>query len=144
MDEKLKAVQDAVKIEPLAMQEEFVRIPADLSYWNAQYSDLLRLYLVAKAESEHLWARVWLETREALLTDGKATEKLIENKAMCNPEWQKAHLGLVELEAEKARVRGICDAIGAKKEMLISLGAHLRAEMDGDPMVRRDVHNQRG
>jgi len=143
MDDKLKAVQDAVKIEPLAMAEEFVRIPADLAYWNAQYSDLLRLYLVAKAESEHLWARVWLETREALLTDGKATEKLIESKATCNPEWQKAHLALVELEAEKARVRGVVDAIAAKKEMLISLGAHIRSEMEGDPMLRRDTRNQK-
>jgi hypothetical protein len=142
-DEKLKAVRDAVKIEPLAMQEEFVRIPADLSYWNAQYADLLRRFLVAKAESEHLWARIWMETRETLLIDGKATEKLIESKATCNPEWQKAHLALVELEAEKARVRGVVEAIEAKKEMLISLGAHLRAEMEGDPMVRRDVRNQR-
>lgn len=138
MDEKLKAVQDAVKIEPLAMQEEFIRIPADLSHWNAQYAEVLKAYLLAKARTEHEWARIWLETREALLADGKATEKLIESKAMCNPDWQKAHLSLVELEAEKARIRGIVDALEAKKEMLVSLGAHLRAEMESDPMVRRD------
>ena len=86
---------------------------------------------------------MWLETRESLLADGKATEKLIEAKAMCNPEWQKAHIALVEIEAEKTRVRGICDSIAAKKEMLISLGAHIRSEMEGDPMLRRDHNNQR-
>lgn len=139
--DKLKAVKDAVAIEPLAMQEEFVRIPGDLSHWNAQFSEALKRFLVAKAESEHLWARLWLEAREALLTDGKATEKLIEAKVNVTPEWQKAHINLVELEAEKTHIRGIVDAIEAKKEMLISLGAHIRSEMEGDPMVRRD-HRQ--
>ena len=132
-------LQNVVKIEPLAMQEEFIRVPADLAYWNELYAQVLKRYLVGKAQSEHLWARLWLETREKLLTtDGKATEKMIENATMANPEWQKAHLALVEVEAEKSSIRGTVDAIAAKKEMLISLGAHVRAEMDGDPMVRRE------
>lgn len=138
MDEKLKAVQDAVAIEPLAMQEEFIRIPADLSHWNAQYTDVLKRYLIAKAQDEETWARVWLETREALLLDGKATEKLIECKALTNPDYQKVHLALIEVEVEKARVLGVVDAIRSKKEMLISLGAQIRSEMEGDPALRRE------
>lgn len=143
---ELPSAEDVVKIEPLAMQEEFVRMPADLAYWNAKLADVDKRFLLAKAQSEHSWAKLWLTTREKLLlSDGKATEKLIENTALADPEWQKAHLALVEVEAERSSIKGTVDAIRAKKEMLISLGATIRAEMDGDPMVRREhrmAHNQ--
>lgn len=143
MDEKMEAVRDAVQIEPLAMQEEFVRIPADLSHWNAKYTEALKAFLLAKARAEEIWARVWLTTREALLADGKATEKLIEAKAQGDEDYQKAHLALIEAEVEKARVMGVVDAIRAKKEMLISLGATIRAEMEGDPLLKREMRDSR-
>ena len=42
----------------------------------------------------------------------------------------------VRAEVERVRVKGVCDAIIAKREALISLGAHVRKEMEHDPRTR--------
>ena len=49
---------------------------------------------------------------------------------------------LVEAESEKQKLRGKVEVVSAKKEMLISLGAHIRVEMS-DPMIRAQVKNNK-
>ena len=42
----------------------------------------------------------------------------------------------IRAEVERSRIRGVLDAILAKRDGLISLGAHIRAEMRHDPTIR--------
>lgn len=146
MDDLYAAVKDAVEIEPLALQEEFIRVPSDLAHWNERYAHTLRSYLLAKAEVKELEARLSLEYRETL---EKPTERAIETSVDADSRMVEARLRLIEAEVAKVRTDGVLEAIRAKRDALVSLGAHIRAELQGDPSLRtqargyREMHQNR-
>lgn len=128
---------DCVQVYPEALQEEYVRIPADLAYWNARNSAANRNHLVTKMNRERTVARLQIETRAAFEVAGKkATEALVDATVTMSDEYGVARMAEIEAEVEKAKLSGVVDAIRAKRDMLISLGAHVRAEMQGDPSLR--------
>src|SRR5262249_46308470 len=96
----------------------------------------LRTYLMAKLNVEEIESRLWLMYRERLKADGRTTEKQIESYVTSDEEMHKARIDLIEAEVKKNRTSGIVDAIKARKESLISLGAHVRSELQGDPELR--------
>jgi hypothetical protein len=53
-----------------------------------------------------------------------------------DPDGQQARAKEVAADAERVRLYGVLDALRSKRDMLISLGAHIRAEMQHDPMIR--------
>jgi hypothetical protein len=134
-----EARRNAAIIDDLALDEEFRRTPSDLAYWNERYSQALKTYLLAKQRKETTWARLWLEIREGESAgDPKHRVTVDDLKAMVQvrDEYQEVELETIEAEAAKESIKRFCDAISAKKDMLQSLGAKLRAEMDGDPAIR--------
>ena len=131
-----KYEKDCSDIIPEAVQEEFVRVPADLAYWNAKYAVALRVFLKAKTYEKQLEALLSIEHREVLLKNGKATEKAVEQVVNSDERMVEARNSLIDAEVNKVHVWGILDAIRTKKEMLISLGAHIRQEMGDDPTVK--------
>lgn len=57
-------LRDAVRVEPLALEEEFVRTPGDLAYWTARHAVAIGVHLRAKARAKKLRALLFLEARE--------------------------------------------------------------------------------
>ena len=135
----------AVDIEPLAIQEEYVRLPADLAYWNQKYSEAYSSWLGQKLHRKRMVAMLTLEHRERLLSlDGKkATVDAIRASVEDDERLMRVEEMEIALEVEKIRLWGVLDAVRAKREMLVSLGAHIRAEMQGDPRVNREVRDAR-
>lgn len=132
--------QDAVKIESFALEEEFVRLPGDLAFWNAKYSAVYHYWLSRKMILAQVTAEVSQAERTQLegITGAKrVTISEVEAALVLNPEYQQAKVKEIEAEAEKVRLYGVLDAIRSKRDMLISLGAHMRAEMQSDPSIRR-------
>jgi len=128
---------ECVQIEPEALEEEFIRLPADIAYWNEKYSIALREYLLAKLRADETKALVTMETREFANASGvKMTVGDLEAKVQLDDRVQDANLALVEAEAARQALRNRCDALMAKRDMLQSLGAKLRVEMMSDPVVR--------
>lgn len=137
MDAYLK---QCVGINPEDIQEEFVRIPSDLAYWNARYARALREHLLAKVDRDVLKAQLDpLIRRELMEAGAKLTEALVKSTIESDDRLIEAERRCVEAEVQKNEVYGYLDAIRSKKEMLISLGAHLRAEMEGDPLIREEA-----
>ena len=134
-------LHDCVHVYPEALNEEFVRLPSDLAYWCTRASDAHRAYLEAKIELDRISAATFLTCRERLLSSGeKATEKMIDSTVTSDEAYLAARQAYLEAEVERERTRGVCEAIRAKRDMLISLGANHRAEMEHDPMIKaRDV-----
>lgn len=64
-------LKTCIDIEPLALEEEFVRLPADYAYWNARFSTGLRAFNVAKVALERIDARLHIEMRETLMAQAK-------------------------------------------------------------------------
>ncbi len=137
-------LRDCVKINPEDMQEEFVRIPADLAYWNGKYAQALREHLISKLDRDVMKANLEPMMRQELMEAGaKITEAVVKAAIESNETMVEAERRVVEAEVGKNEVFGYLDAIRSKKEMLISLGAHLRAEMEGDPMIREQARSRK-
>ena len=134
---------DSVNTDPLKLDDEFVRLPADLAYWHGQAADALRDYQIAKIDTKRLEARLAIELREQQLMEGKKpTESTVSAAVETSDEMYEARKSLVSLEAKYERVRGIVDSVRAKKDMVISIGHQIRAELS-DPIVRAAYADKR-
>lgn len=131
-----KYLHDCVALFPEAIGEEMTRLPADLAYWNARYADVLRAFLKAKLDEDRTFARVAIYCREELAQSGKVTEAMVTAAVEKHPDIEAARLATIEAEVEKVRLYGVLDAIRSKRDMLQSLGAQLRVEMEHDPVAR--------
>src|ERR1019366_3237278 len=122
-DDKLRAyAQDCCKILPEAIQEEFIRMPADLAFWNERTADALRAHLLAKLAQDETHARLYIHHRERMAAAGhKSTEQQVENAVDTDPEMHEANLRFVDTKVDYERVRGVVGAVSTKKDMLMSL-----------------------
>lgn len=130
-------LEESVNIDPDTLNEEFVRLPAAVAYWNKQLSDATLAANMAKLDFDREWARMFCMLRDRPVSGrAPAVEAL---KAMCDQDDDLYALqaDVIVKEAERLRLRGICEAVLAKRDMIQSLGAKLREEMRGDPMLRQ-------
>jgi hypothetical protein len=124
------SLKECVTIDAAQLHDEFMRIPADYAYYSQQYADAKRVYLLDKMERGSIWARIRLETRETLTMQGeRVTEARLDTEAEINEEYCDAKRKEIMSEVEMVKLYGILEAIKTKREMLISLGAHIRQEM---------------
>jgi len=142
-DAEQRFLRESTGVDPLQLQPEYVRLSSDLAAWNSRYADALDTYLEADMALDTTEARLHIEWRERLVAEGsKSTENTLKACISTDPRYVNARLAMIDAEVQKVRVQGVVRAIEAKKEMLISLGAHVRKEMDGNPTIRsaqRDV-----
>lgn len=116
------------------MQREFVEYPALLSHWGARYADAIEAAAAAKERLKDVEAEVYLLLRDA----NAGTEATIKAKVRGDKRVQAARAMAAAAEARETRFHHkVMTPLYAKKEMLISLGAHQRAEVGGDPLLRR-------
>lgn len=138
-------LHDCVSIYPEQIHEEYVRQSADYAYWNERYARALKRFLTSRVNLQRVEARVWMETRAKLLEENaKVTEAMVNNEVAGNEDLRRAMDEKIEAEVEKTRLGGILEAMTHKKEMLVSLGAHVRKEMEGDPSLRERTRNAPG
>lgn len=126
-----------VRIEPTRITDEFVRVPSDMAYWHEKYAVAYQQWLLAKLQREQTYATLYLQAQTAIaLTGKKGTIADIENAVLQDPEYTatRAQEGIAEVA--KIRLHGVLDTLRTKKDMLVSLGAHMRAEM-GDLSMRQ-------
>jgi hypothetical protein len=128
---------ECVTIEPTMLEDEFVRAPAEIAYWNEKLNIAVRAHLLAKLRYDQIRAKIGLEVREEAAANGvKKTVGDIDAMVTLNPQVAGAYLDYVEAESERQALRNRCDAVQAKREMLQSLGAKYRVEMATDPVLR--------
>lgn len=134
--------KDSVYIDEFAINGEFIRLPTDLAYWNGQYAERLREYLEADLNLDELKGKLHFKHREILLVNfGKATADDIRASVESDAEYVQARMALISAEVAKTRAKGMVEAVGTKKESLISLGANIRQEMGNDPSIRVQHQN---
>ena len=139
-----KYLADCVTITPEAIQEEFIRVPADLAYWGELHAQAVKVHLTAKMEVERMAAKLAMEYRERMSVEGKkTTEATVEAAVLLDSAYHEARLAAIEAEATRASLRSRFDAVAAKRDMVQSLGAQIRVEMERDPIVREAVRGSR-
>jgi hypothetical protein len=133
-------LKECVTIEPLALEEEFIRVPADLAYWGAAFADAQKSAALAKLNRDQVEAAVDAEIRsEAAALGEKVTEKIVAGRVQADSRMQAVELALIDSEANSSRAKAFCDAVRAKRDMVIALGSQVRAEMAADPSIRNQM-----
>lgn len=137
-------LRDCVNIEPLALNEEFIRLPADLAYWNERYAQAYKKFLASKLDVDKVRAQRQIHYREALPLEGKkVTESVVEAAVDIDEQVIRAREAHIEAEHEKTRLYGVLDAIRSKRDMIIQIGAQVRTEMQGNPQLRSELRGDR-
>jgi hypothetical protein len=145
LDDEARA---AVIINEHDLTGEYIRLPALMARYGARLSLAIQDYQEAELAFDRVEAGVSLEwrhtlgiAREGTARGGKATESSVQDHVRNDQRWVDAKMGMIEADAKRHRARELCTALAAKREMLVSLGAHIRKEMDLDPTTRRTVAN---
>lgn len=136
---------DSVTIDAVVdLDDQFRGIGAAVAYWNARYAESIELHLKAELEHKRMASQLYMEHRENLeLTASKVTEGMVKANMETDQRYLDSKIEAIETEAQKVKLRGVCDAVSSKKDMLQSLGAKLRAEMAGDPTLRSQMADMR-
>lgn len=166
--EELEArLRDAVRLEPLALEEEFVRIPSDIAYWTSRHARAIGAHLRATARKKRLWGLLRVQAQRELEEeelerctikvshDGKVegpakppkkykdpTVDAIDARVESYPEWRTATDDEADAEVERERLKGAVLALIAKRDMLVQMGANHRAEMERDPVIREKANQE--
>lgn len=134
-------IEADARIDTFDLEGEYTRLPADLAYHNEVFADAYQTYLLAKETRKQVEANA---AQGARIANPKATVGAIDAVVDLDEDVHNARMQEIAAEADKIRQFGRVDALRAKKEMLISLGAHIRAtELNGDPTIRQQKYLER-
>lgn len=130
--------RECVKLEPTALEEEFVRYTADFAFWGSKFASAKQEESLAKLARDTTAADLDVGAREALAGDKKPTEAMISAWVAKHPAMQQAEKDVIAATYHVDRTRAIWEALRAKRDMLVGLGAQQRAEMQHEPTVKMD------
>lgn len=130
--------REASSILPEAIKEEFTRAPADVAYWGERYAEAVKAFMEAEQERKRVYAYTHVTLKSvAYATGTKITVDDLNAQVELDPQYQAAKMFEIEREAAKLAAKVRFDAVLTKRDMLVSLGAHIRAEVAPDSMSRR-------
>jgi hypothetical protein len=119
-----------------ALQEDFRRYSADLAWWGERLADARREVALVQLDVETEKAEADGRARESLASKGKVTEDAVKAAVRADEKYVKAQKRLIDTEHFRDRITAIVDALKAKRDMLVGLGATFRAEIQADPVIR--------
>lgn len=157
-DEFGRTLSEDVTICENDIQYEFLR-QAELFAWWATMVEIARdhvgrLSLELKRKAAEIDHSVRMEAklaneeainaaRKANMPDPKnllkLTEKMVENSVLTHEAYREIEDELLEMKKQLGLLIAGKDALAQKKEMLISLGANLRAEGMANPVILRNA-----
>jgi hypothetical protein len=144
-------VKRAVAIDQRNIQAEYCSLPSALSLWIFRRVEATKHHRLAELELEVLEENCKIDTRAAnqaavlgSIRDEKtgkpmlkaATVDEIDALVATNPSVVKAKRVVIDAAEQKEKCAGMVEALQAKQSMLVSLGADIRAEKNGDPSIR--------
>ncbi len=132
-----REIRRATSIEPTAIQEEYCAVPSDLYRFASLVSERDELLDHAEQQLKSYEARRAVEIVEAVPVDEKPPgEAKIVAQIRKEKGWGEAVREVSRARRAKADAFAVLEAIRAKKEMLISLGATQRLELEREALIR--------
>lgn len=128
--------RQCVALDNTDLQGEFCKYTADFSHWGEVYARAKQEESLAKLARDTTAADLDVQAREAMGGDKKPTEAAISGWVARHPAMQEAEKAVVVATYEMDRVRAVWEALRAKRDMLVGLGAQQRAEMQREPVVK--------
>lgn len=140
-------IKAAVSINPNAIQEEYVQLPATLHRWIQARVDAAEAHRLAELDETVMEEKLRIDVRalndEALASkaaDIGKVKKLTVDEAnalvVTDARYRAVHEKTIATAKAKETADGMVEAIKTKRDMLISLGATLRAEHEIEMMIK--------
>lgn len=137
--------QSVKEIDREDLEGEMRKIAAQLAFANARTTDAYERYLCEKLRFERVEAAADMQIRAKLVAAGdKPTEKKIAALVLLDETYVDARYCLIAAEVDVERLKGYGRALVAKKEMLVSIGMRVNAELRGDPIAAAQARAVRG
>lgn len=130
----------------LSLNKELVRLPADLAYYGFKSSQAEREFMYAQADFERTEASLRIRLREDLAGGGSTrgpTESMVDAAVKTHERYHTAYIALIEAECKQKDLRRVVDDIKVKRDALMAIGQNVRAEMQADPVVRKQNEARR-
>lgn len=135
-----RSASDSLAIHEHDLTADMTALPGQIAYWSAMFASATEAALEAKAMLEQQEA----DTSEAFrdqFSSGKEklTEARLPSLVDRDPDVRAAKTRHIKAEANRLRVKGMLDALFAKRDMLVQVGARQRQEMGAlEPTTRRE------
>lgn len=132
-------IADILSINDADISKEFVQQPALYGFFSVLLARAERDAALADLQKDQEYAMADASVREELEMSGiKSTEAMVKNMVMTDAEYAAAVAKKVEADYEQKVLKALSSALQQRAEMLISLGAHLRHEIDQTGMNIRE------
>jgi hypothetical protein len=131
-------IDETLRIDRLKIDEEFTSFPAVFWYYLARQAEAVRQVEAAKIQLKRGDAALYERIRAGLEQDPlikRVTEAMVDSAVTTSDEWREARDNLADLELRRRTLDAACEALRAKKDMLVQLGARARAELEREPRV---------
>jgi hypothetical protein len=140
-DDKAKQMAEyrrqCVTVNDTDISGEFARLSGDQDYWNNRFARAYESHAKTKLARERTEALVQLEVRRKLKDEGeKVVEKLVEARVRTDERVKSMEDAELDADVMLVKVKGVCEAIKTKREMIISLGAHIRDDKKPDMAMK--------
>jgi hypothetical protein len=136
-DDEVEAV--SLSPDPVLIRDEYIRLPAQIAYRTALLAQAAERRMYAEVQLGKVEADAYRRWRARLAGDGRVTEGAIKHAVNEDEQYLSALLDLNDALVVEMKAKGICEALRAKRDMLVSLGAQIRVEMAGLPALREQV-----
>lgn len=131
VDGKTYTIKEALMVDETNIGEAFATQSGRYFYAAALAGQAEALYNEAKNNCERVYADTELAYRDELATSGvKTTEAMIKAYVVGDKTYIKAQTDENNALRDWKIMKAFADGLRQRGEMLISLGAHMRAEMD--------------
>jgi len=124
-------------LNPEEIKHEYTRISAELARFGEILADATRDAAFAKQKRDQVHASVYLDMVEGAeaLQEKKPSEGVLKAKIQASVQYQGAVHAYIRAEHVRLTAFSDMEALRAKRDMVISLGAHVRQELKSDPSL---------
>lgn len=132
-----------IYIDPSNVQGEYLTIAPLLGTYSERYVEFDKQHERLKALLERVTAARYLEIRDEMLDAGaKPTEEMLKNKVKADEMVFTLRNWVITAEAAANIAKVRAEALRCKRDSLVSYGAMIRAELQGDPSLRASLRTQ--
>jgi hypothetical protein len=130
-------LRDMLVTDPEKIVQSFTEMPSQIAWAATRHAQAVRTHLRTKARARRLRGLLEIQAREELRQFyPKPTESQVAARTEQDARWVVAQEEEIEAEVSRELTKGLLEAARCKRDMLISIGATLRAELERDPVIR--------
>jgi len=130
-------LEEDLKIDKFDVSSEFIKHSETYGWYSTAYELAMDYEARIKSKLERVYALIDVRVRAQMNNASvRITEKKVENTVITDPEYVELQSLYQDAKRDTGLLKAARDAMQAKKDCLISLGANMRAEWSSEPSIK--------